>query len=176
MRSHQQAQCWTKSEVCFLLSVSDYFDIWQPFGDRVPSSKVVDEKSRNPAALRVLTHLPLNKMVVFSQTTFSNAFSWIKTFEFWLLKAELIWSQHWFRYCLGAEKATSHYLKQCWHSSSTHICGIRGRRAFLMSSHIDPLIIKPHSIIVLRYYLVFYFTLFYFHVFHFKYCSYEHYS
>ena len=46
----------------------------------------------------------------------------------------------------------------------------------LMSSHIDSLIIKPHSIIVLRYYLVFYFTLFYFHVFHVKYCSYEHYS
>ena len=47
---------------------------------------------------------------------------------------------------------------------------------FLMSSHIDSLIINPPSIIVLRYYLVFYFTLFYFHLFHFKYCSYEYYS
>ena len=31
-----------------------------------------------------LTHLPLNKMVVISQTTSSNAFSWMKSFVFWL--------------------------------------------------------------------------------------------
>ena len=48
--------------------------------------------------------------------------------------------------------------------------------AFLMSSHIDSLIINPPSIIVLRYHLIFYFTLSYFHIFHFKYCSYEYYS
>ena len=30
--------------------------------------------------------------------------------------------QHWFRQWLGAEQAESHYLKQCWPSSLTHIC------------------------------------------------------
>ena len=32
---------------------------------------------------RELTHLPLDKMAAFSQTTFSNAFSWMKSFTFW---------------------------------------------------------------------------------------------
>ena len=31
-----------------------------------------------------LTHLPLDKMAAISQTTFSNAFSWMKSFVFWL--------------------------------------------------------------------------------------------
>ena len=31
-----------------------------------------------------LTHLPLNKMAAISQATFSDAFSWIKSFVFWL--------------------------------------------------------------------------------------------
>ena len=31
-----------------------------------------------------LTHLPLNKMAAFSQMIFSDAFSWMKTFVFWL--------------------------------------------------------------------------------------------
>ena len=31
-----------------------------------------------------LTHLPLDKMAAISQTTFSNAFLWMKKFEFWL--------------------------------------------------------------------------------------------
>ena len=30
------------------------------------------------------THLPLDKMAAFSQTTFSNAFSWMKCLVFWL--------------------------------------------------------------------------------------------
>ena len=35
--------------------------------------------------------------------------------------------QHWFRECLGADKATSHFLNQCWSSPLTQICGARGR-------------------------------------------------
>ena len=34
--------------------------------------------------LSFLTHLPLDKMAVFSQTIFSYVFSWMKTFAFWL--------------------------------------------------------------------------------------------
>ena len=43
------------------------------------------------------------------------------------LRAQLTIRQHWFRYWLGADQATNHYLNQCWPSSLTHICGTRGR-------------------------------------------------
>ena len=36
-------------------------------------------------------------------------------------------TQHWFRWGHGAEQATSHYLKQWWCSSLTHMCVIRFR-------------------------------------------------
>ena len=54
--------------------------------------------------LRPLTHLPLDKMSAISQTIFSDAFSWIKSFVFWLkfhwslfLRVQLTISQYWFR-------------------------------------------------------------------------------
>ena len=75
-----------------------------------------------------LTHLPLDKMVTVSQTTVSNAFSWMKGFVFWFnfhwslcLRVQLTISQRWFR------SAPSHYLNQCWHISLTHICSTQGR-------------------------------------------------
>ena len=56
-----------------------------------------------------------------SQTTFSNAFSWIKIYYFWLkfdwslfLRVQLTIFQHWFRKWLGADLATSLYLNQWW--------------------------------------------------------------
>ena len=51
-----------------------------------------------------VTHLGRDKMNAISQTTFSNAFSWIKMFEFWLNfhwslypRVQLTMFQHWFR-------------------------------------------------------------------------------
>ena len=51
-----------------------------------------------------LTHLPLDKMVTFSQTIFWDEFSWMKNFVFWLkfhwslfLRVQLTTTQHWFR-------------------------------------------------------------------------------
>ena len=38
-----------------------------------------------------LTHLPVDKMAAISQTLISDAFSWMKSFVFWLQ------FQHWFR-------------------------------------------------------------------------------
>ena len=68
-----------------------------------------------------LTHWGRDKMACFSQTTFSNAFSWMKMNEFRLrfhwslfLGIELTISQHWFRWWLGAVQAKSHYLNQWW--------------------------------------------------------------
>ena len=81
----------------------------------------------------VVNSSPPDKMAAISQTTFSNAFSWMKSFVFWFefhwslfLRVQLIISRHWFRKWLGAEQATSHYLKQCWTSTLTHICGTLG--------------------------------------------------
>ena len=74
------------------------------------------------------------QMAAISQATHSSAFSWMKTFVFWFefhwrlfLMVQLIITQHWFRWCLGAEDATSHYPNQCLPKSLTHICGARGR-------------------------------------------------
>ena len=60
-------------------------------------------------------------MAAFSQTTFSNAFSSKKMFEFRLqfhwslfLRVQLTIFQHWFRKWLVADQATSHYLTKCW--------------------------------------------------------------
>ena len=75
---------------------------------------------------------PLDNLAGKSQTTFSNAFSSIKMFEFQLkihwslfIRVQLTISQHWFRYWVGAEKAASYYLNQWWPSSLTHICGTK---------------------------------------------------
>ena len=69
--------------------------------------------------LLVLTHWGWDKMATISQTTFSNTFIWMKMFEFWLkfhwslfLGVQLTIFQHWFRWWLGADQATSHYLNQ----------------------------------------------------------------
>ena len=56
-----------------------------------------------PFTGRWLTNLPLDKMAPISQTTFSSAFSWMKSFVFWfefhwiLFRSALLTiSQHWF--------------------------------------------------------------------------------
>ena len=79
-----------------------------------------------------LTHRDLNKMADFLEKTFSNTFSWTNIsvslslnfcFFHWGLFAwvQIIISQHWLRWWLGARQATSHYLYQCWPVSLIHI-------------------------------------------------------
>ena len=60
-------------------------------------------------------------MAAISQTRFSNAFSWMEMCEFrsrfhWslFLGIRLTTFQHWFRWWLGTDKATSHYLNRWW--------------------------------------------------------------
>ena len=60
---------------------------------------------------RQFTHFPLSKMDAISQTTFSNAFSLMKSFVFrlefrWssLLRVQLTISQYWFRYGLAPNR------------------------------------------------------------------------
>ena len=79
--------------------------------------------------IRMHTHIAFwgrDKMDAISQTTFSNAFSWMKMHGFRLrfhwslfLRFKLTMFQHWFRQWLGAGQATSHYLNQWslvyWH-------------------------------------------------------------
>ena len=60
-------------------------------------------------------------MAAIFQTTFWDAFSWMKIYELRLifhwalfLRVQLTIFQHWFRLWLGASQATSHYLNQWW--------------------------------------------------------------
>ena len=71
--------------------------------------------------LNLLTHWGRDKMAAIFRTTFSNRFSWMKIYQLWLsfhwslfLWVQLIIFQHWFRYWLGVDQATSHYLNQLW--------------------------------------------------------------
>ena len=68
-----------------------------------------------------LTHLCRDKMATIFRMTFSNAYSWINMYKFWLRchwslfpRVQLTILQHWFRWWLGADQATSHYLNQWW--------------------------------------------------------------
>ena len=67
------------------------------------------------------THWGRDKMAAIFQTTLWNGFSWMKMYEFRLtfhwslfLGVQLTLFQHWFRWWLGADQATSHYLNQWW--------------------------------------------------------------
>ena len=80
-----------------------------------------------------LTCLSLDKMAAISQTTHSNAFSWMKNFVFWcefhwslFLRVQLTINQHWFGWWLGTKQAASYHLNQCLSSSLMHICNTRG--------------------------------------------------
>ena len=71
--------------------------------------------------LNELTQWGWDKMVIISQTSFSNAFSWMKMCEFLFkfhrrLFLMLQWTifQHWFRQWLGTNQATSHYVNKWW--------------------------------------------------------------
>ena len=86
---------------------------------QVTSFKMSNEIWRHFAELRVLTHWSRDKMAAISQTTLSNAFSWMKMLEFRLkfhwslfIRVQFTIVQHWFRWWLGADQATSHYLNQ----------------------------------------------------------------
>ena len=68
------------------------------------------------------------QIAIISQMTFSNAFAWMKMYEFHLrfpwslfLSFKLTIFQHWFRYRLGTDQAASHYLNQWW-LVYWHIC------------------------------------------------------
>ena len=87
--------------------------------------------------MRFFNSSPLKKWPLFRRRIFSVAFSWMKSFVFLLkchwrlfLRVQLTITQPWFRKWLGAEYATSHYLKHCWPDCLMHICGTRGRWEF----------------------------------------------
>ena len=68
-----------------------------------------------------LTHWGRDKMDAILQTTFSNAFSSMKMFEFQLkfhwslfLGTQLTMFQHWLRLWRGTDYVTNHYLNQWW--------------------------------------------------------------
>ena len=71
------------------------------------------------------THLGWCKVAAILQTPFSNWFPCMKSvsilFQICLfLRVRLMIKRNWFRYWLGTEQATSHYLNQWWPSLLTH--------------------------------------------------------
>ena len=84
----------------------------------VPEWMRMDE--RNPCYRKEpLTHW--DKMAAISQTAFWNTFWWMKKYKFQLifhgrlfLRVKLTIFHQWFRWWLGADQATSHYLNQWW--------------------------------------------------------------
>ena len=69
----------------------------------------------------ILTHWGRDKMAAIIQTVFSNAFSWMKIYQFPLrfhwslfLREQLTIFQHWLWWCLGASQMTSRYPNQWW--------------------------------------------------------------
>ena len=69
----------------------------------------------------LLTCWGQDKMLAIFQMTFSDAFSWIKMYEFGLrfhriffLRVEWITLQHWLRWWLCTDQTTSHYLNRWW--------------------------------------------------------------
>ena len=74
------------------------------------------------------THWGRDKMAAIFQTTFSNACSWMKMYEFRLRfhwsffpRVKLTIFHNWFRWWLDVDQATSHYLNQWW-LVYWHIC------------------------------------------------------
>ena len=71
---------------------------------RLPSNNRAELQSAVNHSDLLLTHWGRDKMADIFQTTFSNAFSWMKMLEFWLkchwslfLRVQLTIIQHWFR-------------------------------------------------------------------------------
>ena len=74
--------------------------VWIQFAWLIYSWLRIDE----PIGFEQLTQHPLDKMAAISQTTFSDAVSWMKSFVFWFefhwrlfLRVQLTISEHWFR-------------------------------------------------------------------------------
>ena len=93
----------------------------------------VDRKQADVTTQTGLTHLPLDKMAAISQTIFfkcifgNEKFRNLIKISLKFLRVQMTITQQWLRWWLGVEKATSHYLNQCWPDSLTHICGTRGK-------------------------------------------------
>ena len=91
------------------------------FHYHVDSLYLPDTPSSISTSRLMLTHWGRDKMATIFQTTSSNVFSSLKMFEFRLkfhwnlfLRVQSTISQHWFRWWLGADQATSHHLNQWW--------------------------------------------------------------
>ena len=70
----------------------------------------ISQKSLGLWNRQLLVHLPLDKMAAISQTMFSDAFSWMKSFVFWLqfhwslfLMVQMTTTQRWLRSWLGTK-------------------------------------------------------------------------
>ena len=91
---------------CFHLMTSSCNGSWPVCHQAImwPKTELLSVELPGKNLCDILTHWGRDKMAAVSQTTLSNAFSWMKMFEFWLkfhwslfLKVQLTIIQHWFR-------------------------------------------------------------------------------
>ena len=95
---------------------------WRQPGDKpLYEPMVVSLLTHICVGLNELMHWGRDKMANISQTTFWNAFSWMKMCKFRLrfywslfLRVQLTICLHWFSQWVGAIQVTSHYLNQLW--------------------------------------------------------------
>ena len=79
-------------EIWCFQTFAEWYDIMHGIWKKIILTKIcgnVYNYTCNRSLCKPLTHLPLDKMAAISQTTFSNAFSWIKIYEF---RLKLHWS------------------------------------------------------------------------------------
>ena len=91
--------------------------------------------------LYVWIHWGRDKMAATINMTFSNAFSWMKMYEFWFKFPWHLFLRVYQKYSSilsdNEDQATSHYLNQWWPRLPTHICVTRPSWVLLCSRY-DP--------------------------------------
>ena len=106
------------TQIYWKLNIKRFTGHWMSPGDPQRSDYCVHPKQQGRHfADDIFKRIFLNKKIEF----------WLKFQWSLFLGVQLTITAHWFKYWLGAEWATSHYLNQCWPDSLTHICGTRGR-------------------------------------------------
>ena len=93
---------WVKSQ--YVTPSGSVTGIFRDYEVNIVAVDIMKSCGNRSSTTMVLTHWSRDKMDAISQTTFSNAFSWMKMFEYrskfhWslFLRVQLTISQHWFR-------------------------------------------------------------------------------
>ena len=112
------------SNLCSISAWAVLDSAWTPRSVRLDVTRVIVLAAFNQVpktSCKSISHWAPRQVTTISQMTFSNAFSWMKTYEFPLrlhwslsLKVQINNIPTLVQIMLGADQATNHYLNQCW--------------------------------------------------------------